>query len=358
MSDKDDGTSTKRPKTNDDAGEHRLREIIDQLTARNEELTIRNAELESEIRDLRGEENDESVLPVVVKKISTVDLSRVNPFLVARVASFLGLSRELLSMALACKAFGWRQPSSTPGLSLVEEAARRFLTDQLRPSEIERSALSRYGSDDTTTWLSDLQELERLRLPLKFSELVGSGIEYSERDVSVVKVDPGNHHLIAMTNYVTRRGVHYATFKLIKGMALVGVVRPLRDFDAANEVDGYDFMTGDNGNFLAQRTDKWIGDVHCCGVFSGGAVSSDWESFAFDSHSWEEGHDGHFVVGDTVGLLVDLNEGTLIAYKNGHRLGVAKEGLAGEYCFYARLSSRNVSVEVSIKRETPPGAVG
>ena len=44
-----------------------------------------------------------------MKETATVDLSRADPALVAHVASFLGLSRELLNLALACKAFGWRR---------------------------------------------------------------------------------------------------------------------------------------------------------------------------------------------------------------------------------------------------------
>ena len=34
-----------------------------------------------------------------------------------------------------------------------------------------------------------------------------------------------------------------------------------------------------------------------------------------------------------VGLLLDLDEGTLSVYKNGRRLGTMKDGLSGEYCW-------------------------
>ena len=68
--------------------------------------------------------------------------------------------------------------------------------------------------------------------------------------------------------------------------------------------------------------------------------------------TWE-GYDEFYVtMGDTVGLLVDLNRGTLTVYKNDRRLGVAKDGLAGEYSYFASLMGRN---EVSIERGTPPG---
>ena len=105
-----------------------------------------------------------------MKETATVDLSRADPALVAHVASFLGLSRELLNLALACKAFGWRRDGGAPGPSLVEEAARRFLSDELRPDDVERGALPRYN-DGTATWLSILNGLERLRARDEYDEI-------------------------------------------------------------------------------------------------------------------------------------------------------------------------------------------
>ena len=36
----------------------------------------------------------------------------------------------------------------------------------------------------------------------------------------------------------------------------------------------------------------------------------------------------------SIGLMLDLGEGTLSVYKNGRRLGVMGEGLDGEYCWF------------------------
>ena len=41
--------------------------------------------------------------------------------------------------------------------------------------------------------------------------------------------------------------------------------------------------------------------------------------------------------GDTIGMLLNLNEGTLTIFKNNRRLGVAKDGLSGSYCWYATM---------------------
>ena len=38
-------------------------------------------------------------------------------------------------------------------------------------------------------------------------------------------------------------------------------------------------------------------------------------------------------------LKVDLDEGTLSVFKNGRRLGVIKDGLGGEYCWFVSVWS-------------------
>jgi len=371
MSDKEGGAAAKRPKTNEhDAGEHLTRinhELTvrnDDLAARNETLNVRNDELkskveelaaridelessilESENRVLRGEgKHGDSLLPVVTTE--SVDLSRVDPSLVAHVASFLGLSRELLSLALTCKAFGWRRPSSTLGPSLVEETARQFLVNHLLPSDTERNTLPQYGNG-TIAWLPILYELERLRLPLKFSRLVGRGIEYSGSESIVTS--SYDDYSTAFTNYVMKRGVHYASFNLINDAPILGVARPFRNFDFANEEEGFDMYDERHfGNLLAQRTDAWVGNVHYCQFDCSDSIVS-WTDLQEYKDYDQEGFED-FDEGDVVGLLVDLNEGSLSVYKNGLSLGVTKDGLAGEYCFFSALYQ---GVELSIKRFDP-----
>ena len=55
---------------------------------------------------------------------------------------------------------------------------------------------------------------------------------------------------------------------------------------------------------------------------------------------------------DEVGMLLDLDDGTLSMYKNGRKLGVMKRGLSGPYCWAASLYS---GARVKIERgEIPP----
>ena len=54
----------------------------------------------------------------------------------------------------------------------------------------------------------------------------------------------------------------------------------------------------------------------------------------------------------TVGLLLDLDSGTLSVFKDGRKLGVMKEGLSGAYCWF--VSSSEIKCTVKIERRMPP----
>ena len=54
-----------------------------------------------------------------------------------------------------------------------------------------------------------------------------------------------------------------------------------------------------------------------------------------------------------IGMLLDLDEGTLSVYKNERKLGVMKRGLAGQYCWVVALLAGS---KVTIKRGTVPAS--
>ncbi|EJK54461.1 hypothetical protein THAOC_25908 [Thalassiosira oceanica] len=112
-------------------------------------------------------------------------------------------------------------------------------------------------------------------------------------------------------------------------------------------------------DFLAQRTDDWGGsDVHACD-FSCDNGKMSWTNWDDEemNNEWEGTESCQS--GDTVGMLLNSDEGTLTVYKNNRRLGVMKTGLSGPYCWYTSLLNRTVAGVVSIKRGTLPfdGAV-
>ncbi|EJK59792.1 hypothetical protein THAOC_19944 [Thalassiosira oceanica] len=174
----DDG-GAKRLKTSQDgdaiAEVADLRDRVAELRRRNVELESENEQLRSDNAQLRRQrdrpqevpegvrqlEGNHDVLPAVmeVAVTVTVDLSRVDTGLITHIASFLGTPRELLNLALTCKAFGWRQPVSALDWSLFEEVARQAVF--LRATDAEMGCLPRYVSG-VTTWMSILHRHEHL----------------------------------------------------------------------------------------------------------------------------------------------------------------------------------------------------
>jgi hypothetical protein len=61
----------------------------------------------------------------------------------------------------------------------------------------------------------------------------------------------------------------------------------------------------------------------------------DGQRFPGDS-DWE-GMQGAMKEGDHIGLLLDLDQGSMTVYKNDERLGVMATGLSGEYCWAVSL---------------------
>ena len=112
-------------------------------------------------------------------------------------------------------------------------------------------------------------------------------------------------------------GVHYAEFQINAGGPYIGIVRPMPNLDPDRYADGsFSFITTRfYDQFLAARTDGWGGGgVHAClySSIDGCMAWTDWEDRA--TEDWEGSEDCQ--VNDTVGMLLDFNNGTLAVYKN------------------------------------------
>ncbi|EJK44687.1 hypothetical protein THAOC_36757 [Thalassiosira oceanica] len=171
----------------------------------------------------------------------------------------------------------------------------------------------------------------------------------------------------AVSGHVMRGGRHFVEFAIEthrQGAPSVnlGIIRPV------SLTDGIDLETDWEGKvhpvfasssfkpavaekLRSQRTAKWEeSNVHCCTYYSynGRCYWTDWDS-ENDSSDWQgqEGLRGN----GTIGLLLDLDEGTLSVFKNGRRLGVMKEGLGGEHCWFV---TANRPCTISISRDRAP----
>ena len=152
-----------------------------------------------------------------------------------------------------------------------------------------------------------------------------------------------------------RSGRHFAEFSITAKNEIdsyfghhryfghLGVIRPVSLTDGINLEDDRDVrvevhpvkVSGNpnpnlrpaSGKLRSQRTARWGESiVHCCtyNCFDGLCCWTDWGN-GRDSFHWQgrEGLPGR----GTIGLLLDLDEGTLSVFKNGRRrLGVMKDG--------------------------------
>jgi len=151
-----------------------------------------------------------------------------NDDILFRVASFLD-SKALLNLALTCTRCGIAEEDWS--WSLAEDLARQLIRE--RSSEWELKALPRYlcpnpGCACGESWIGLLRELELLRSPLTFDQLIGDRVEHVGGDLSCITSSPppgsfcdpfydewpGYPNTAICSNHVMRSGKHYATFSM------------------------------------------------------------------------------------------------------------------------------------------------
>ena len=259
-------------------------------------------------------------------------------------------------------------------------------------TDAERAALHKC---ENASYLQLYHELSLLRLPLQFDILVGTNLQYeNSKDKSKVQlVRSNNSTKSAISSYVMRSGVHYVEFPNLGGFmqsTSAGIMRPVdkewhrgkekktkkAKAELINQFDPSYLKKPLCAKLLGTKNEKWgDGNVHCCMLSSGrGCCSwSNWEGGPPGSATW----DGQAALDPwamieaarsnnprppaipqpvggppTTGLKLDLDEGTLTAYKNGHRLGVMMSGLTGEYVWVATLHRSGTTA--SIRRAPIP----
>ena len=130
----------------------------------------------------------------------------------------------------------------------------------------------------------------------------------------------------------------------------LGVIRPGEAMESAK---GSPLFQSFYDHFTQRRGSRqYNNSVNCCmySTYSGGCLSHDWEGtsvFSKDTWNGMERLSGSF----KLGMLLDLDEGTLSVYKNGRKLGVMKRGLAGHYCWVVAIFAET---RVTIKRGAVP----
>ena len=223
------------------------------------------------------------------------------------IARFLSDPRDLLRLQLTCSRFAAKYiTASSKGrggaaaapemLSIPEEAARRWV---LSCSEQERGWVS---FRTTERWLCLMHEVEVLRLPLAFGR--HADFTLSENGALAARGGGAGIWRTAASEVVMRSGRHFAQFTMVEGdsNAFFGVIRPGWDVEGGTNamlVDGHCFYCTVNGLRFPGR------------------------------HDWE-GRQTTRQNGNHIGMLLDLDQGSMAVYKNGVLMGVMlAAGLTG-----------------------------
>lgn len=276
-------------------------------------------------------------------------LLRCSEATVLHIASFLS-AIDMLRLQLSATKFAARSltlgveasagTASPEPWSLISEAARCRI---IAHTAEQQSWVPRRGQE---SWLGLLWELERLCLRLSFSrERADNAISMSDNgsEAALVLHQHDRYRWRTAPSDVTMRaGRHYAVFTILDAghphvEQRFGVVRPswsAATGGAAEEAEywcydaregSYSRPTSDTGAAAAADADD-----------DGSDDSTGGSTWSITGLRWENQQAA--VINDRVGLLLDLDEGSMTVFKNDERLGVMVEsGLSGEYCWAAGL---------------------
>jgi hypothetical protein len=195
--------------------------------------------------------------------------------------------------------------------SIIEEAARQWIaacTDQ------EQGWVPRRGRE---RWLGLMRDVEVLRGGVVFARSHERIITLSEGGSVATKGVGGYSSRAAASKAVMRAGRHYVQFTVVSGYMYFGAIRP-----------GWDV----EGGKLAHAVDG-----HCFYYTAYGLRFP-------DGRDWEGKQDAQD--GDRIGLLLDLDQGSMTVYKNDERLGVMATGLSGEYSWAVSLAWLGTSARI------------
>jgi hypothetical protein len=160
-------------------------------------------------------------------------------------------------------------------------------------------------------------------------------VTLSEEGGVVTKTGNGSFSTLSTTGIELTEGKHYWEVELLSGSVdsiNIGISRP-----------NLDPLGGSMGR---DRTDVWFMSTHSGGLDGNGKYADEDEDGA-----------GEYTQGDRVGVLLDLDNGSLRFFKNGveHGPGYPAGSVTGPVVHAAKLYSKNHSVRLLPNAEAPAG---
>ena len=295
---------------------------------------------------------------------SCIELVLFNSDSLFKIASYL-TATDLLNLALTCKRFSVSESNK----SLIEETARRIVQDIAIVTGEERLKFEATNTVKTRsqlkaeanreTWLASYHYLQS---GVIFDQ-IHANFEYVEGNKSCIRRSSGNGWNTAFSNNIMKAGRHYVLFDASERAFLAGVMRPgiLRSRTSDNNPIQRDFF---NHQKYFQSKESLIyntnNSIHSCMYYGsdGACYSCHWHKGNVDNSTRDITWRGSFIpiIGCKLGMLLDLDEGTLSVYKDGLSLGVMERGLVGHYCWVMSTLEGvgGTGAQVAIKRGTVP----
>ena len=294
---------------------------------------------------------------------SCIELVLFNSDSLFKIASYL-TATDLLNLALTCKRFSVSESNK----SLIEETARRIVQDiaivtgeerlKFEATNTVKTRSQRKNEMDRERWLASYHYLQSGvifdQMHANF-EYVGNKSRIRSRRSS------GSGWNTAFSNNVMKTGRHYVLFDTSANRGfLAGVMRPgtLRSRTSVNNPIQLSFFRDHYSQSKESLVYNTNNSIHSCMYYDrdGACYSCHWREDTVDNSTrditWRECFSNSE---GKLGLLLDLDEGTLSVYKNGKSLGVMKRGLVGHYCWALSILGRSL---VTIKREKIPESLG
>lgn len=171
----------------------------------------------------------------------------------------------------------------------------------------------------------------------------------------------------AISNAAMSKGKHYVEFQRSGhqyNRVHVGIMRPglkLDGYESKLYGQGFSPIFDNYEQLLKAKSLTWGGgNVHAvmC-LLEPGNKSGTWSdgSSAFDTKKNQREYEPDWGFWEhcprervTLGLLLDLDAGSLSVYENGKHLGVLKSGLTGEYCWVVTIVDIEDGTTVRIKK--------
>jgi hypothetical protein len=180
-----------------------------------------------------------------------------------------------------------------------------------------------------------MHELSALRAPLVFGRAHANITLFANGALATQSVT--EDWRAAASTVVMRSGRHFARFTVVKGCPVFGVIRPGWDVEGG----GTAFRDRDT-----QTAKTWPKRKTPCTV-NGHCFYATYNGRRYPGSGEWEGSQSATEQGDRVGMLLDLDQGSMTVWKNDEKLGVmVAEGLSGPLCWAVTLRVEGGSTRI------------